>query len=239
MGRQIWMVWFGKPRHAAAQHAQESPRVITIPLMVLAGLSILGGALNLPGVHSLSIWLEHTIELAEHELEVAPWLQISWGGLNPLVALFSTLLALLAIYISWLIYGRRPLETGQKDPLKKALGFIFTGMENKWFVDEGYQAVFLKPYTAISRFLAEVIDGRFWHDFVHEKVIAGTYNFVSRTVLDLRIDQQGIDAIANGLGELTRRISSTLRRLQNGFVRTYALAVLFGVVAILGYLILK
>ncbi len=219
MGRQIWMVWFGKPRHAAAQHAQESPRVITVPLMVLAGLSILGGALNLPGVHSLTIWLEHTIELVEHELEVAPWLQISWGGLNPLVALFSTLLALLAIYISWLIYGRRPLEAGQKDPLKKALGFIFTGMENKWFVDEGYQAVFLKPYTAISRFLAEVIDGRFWHDFVHDKVIAGTYNFVSRTVLDLRIDQQGIDAIANGLGELTRRISSTLRRLQNGFVR--------------------
>jgi len=207
--------------------------------MVLAGLSALGGALNLPGVHSLSLWLEHTIEAAEHEVELAPWLNISWGGLNPVVALLSTVLALLAIYFSWLLYGRKPLEAGQKDPLKKPLGSIFTGMERKWFVDEGYGAVFVRPYAAISRFLAEVIDWRFWHDWFHDKVIAGTYQFVARTVLDLRVDQQGIDAVANGLGEATKRVSATLRRLQNGFVRSYALAVLFGVVIILGYLILK
>jgi NADH-quinone oxidoreductase subunit L len=239
MGRQIWMVWFGEARHEAAKQAEESPKLITVPLMVLAGLAVLGGALNLPGVHSLGLWLEHTIELAEHEAEVAPWLAISWGGLNPFVALLSTVLALLAIYLSWLIYGRKPLIAGQKDPLKKALGFIFTGMERKWFVDEGYGAVFIKPYEAISRFLAEVIDWRFWHDWFHEKVIAGTYQFISRTVLDLRVDQQGIDALANGLGELTKRVSAGLRRLQNGFVRSYALAVLFGVVIIVGYLVLK
>jgi NADH-quinone oxidoreductase subunit L len=239
MGRQVWMVWFGKPRHPAAEHAEESPQVITVPLMVLAGLSVLGGLLNFPGLNTLTNWLGHTIEAAEHEAQVASWLQISWGGFNPLVASISLGLALLALYISWLIYGRKPLEVGGKDPLKKPLGFIFTGMENKWFVDEGYQAVFLKPYAAISRFLAEVIDWRFWHDWFHDKVIAGTYQFISRTVLDLRIDQQGIDAFANGLGELTKRTSTGLRRLQNGFVRSYALAVLFGVVAILGYLILK
>ncbi len=239
MGRQIWMVWFGKPRHAAAEHAEESPKVMTVPLMVLAGLSILGGALNLPAIHSLGHWLEHTIETVEHEVHLAPWLAVSWGGLNPWVALLSTVLALAAIVISWLIYGRKPLETGQKDPLKKPLGFIFTGMENKWFVDEGYAAVFLKPYQAISRFLADVIDWRFWHDWFHDKVIAGTYQFLARVVLDLRIDQQGIDAIGNGLGKLTQQVSALVRRLQNGFVRSYALAVLFGVVFILGYLILK
>jgi NADH-quinone oxidoreductase subunit L len=239
MGRQIWMVFFGKPRHAAAGLAQESPQVITVPLMVLAALSVLGGALNLPFIHTLSNWLGHTIEAVEHEAEVAPWLAISWGGFNPLVALLSLVLALAAIYISWLIYGRKPLEAGQKDPLKKPLGFLFTGMENKWFVDEMYAAVILKPYAAISRFLADVIDWRFWHDWFHEKVIAGTYNFVSKTVLDLRVDQQFIDTIANGLGELVRRVSAGLRRLQNGFVRSYALAVLLGVVIILGYLLLK
>jgi NADH-quinone oxidoreductase subunit L len=119
------------------------------------------------------------------------------------------------------------------------LGFLFTGMENKWFVDEIYAAVLLKPYGAVARFLADVVDGRFWHDWFHEKVIAGLYNFVSKTVLDLRVDQQFIDAIANGLGNLTRRLSASLRRLQNGFVRSYALAVLFGVVLILGYLLFK
>jgi NADH-quinone oxidoreductase subunit L len=106
-------------------------------------------------------------------------------------------------------------------------------------VDEFYWAAFINRYVDIARFLADVVDGRFWHDFVHEKVIAGTYNWISRAVLDLRVDRQFIDAIANGLGELTKRISASLRRLQNGFVRSYALAVLAGVVIILGYLILK
>ena len=156
-----------------------------------------------------------------------------------IVAILSTVLALLAIFVSWLIYGHKPMAAGQKDPLKKGLGFIFTGMENKWFVDEGYQAVFIKPYAAISSFLADVIDSRFWHDWFHDKVIVGTYDFISKTVLDLRVDQQFIDAIGNGLGKLTRNVSAGLRRLQNGFVRSYALAVLFGVVVILGYLILK
>jgi NADH-quinone oxidoreductase subunit L len=227
MGRQVWMVFFGNPRHAAAAHAEESPRVITIPLMILAALAVLGGALNLPGVHSLTLWLEHTIAGVEA------------GEFNFLVAGLSTLLALTAIALSWVLYGRKPLVEGQKDPLKRLLGPVFTVFERKYWVDEAYWAVFVNRYVDIARFLADVVDGRFWHDFVHEKVIAGTYNWLSRTVLDLRVDQGFIDAIANGLGNLTKRISTSLRRLQNGFVRSYALAVLAGVVVILGYLILK
>jgi NADH-quinone oxidoreductase subunit L len=239
MGRQIWMVFFGEPRHEAAAHAEESPKIITVPLMVLAGLSLLGGALNLPGVHTFGHWLEHTIEMVEHGAHLPAWLQISWGGLNPIVALASTVLALLAIYFSWLIYGRKPLAAGQKDPLKKPLGFIFTGMENKWFVDEGYWAVFVDRYVDIARFLADVVDWRFWHDWFHEKVIAGTYNWLSHIALNRYADQKGIDAFFNGLGELTKRASTSLRRLQNGFVRSYALAVLLGVVVILGYLVMR
>ena len=119
------------------------------------------------------------------------------------------------------------------------LGPLFTVFERKYWVDEVYWALFINRYVDVSRFLADVIDGRFWHDWFHEKVIAGTYNWLSRTVLDLRVDQQFIDAIANGLGNLTSRISGGLRRLQNGFVRSYALAVLFGVVIIIGWLVLK
>ncbi len=108
MGRQIWMVFFGEPRHAAAAHAEESPRVITVPLMILAFLSIVGGALNLPGLHTLTAWLEHTIEVHPGEFV--------WS-----VAIISTVLALVAIYFSWLIYGRNPLRAGETDPLKRAI----------------------------------------------------------------------------------------------------------------------
>ena len=239
MGRQIWMVFFGEPRHEAAAHAEESPKVITVPLMVLAGLSILGGALNLPYVHTFGHWLEHTVELVEHEAHVAAWLEASWGGLNPYVALISTAAALLAILISWLIYGRNPLKSGQIDPLKKPLGFIFTGMENKWFVDEIYQAVILNPFAKLSEFLADVVDWRFWHDWFHETVIAGTYNWLSNIALNVYADQKGIDAFANWLGTATQWLSGVMRKIQNGFVRSYALSVLLGVVFIIGYLILK
>jgi len=239
------MVFFGKARHEAAGHAEESKPIITAPLMVLAGLSILGGALNLPYLHTFTNWLGHTlggegaavVEGAAQTVEAAPWYVL--GGLNLVVAGLSTALALAAIYLSWWLYGRKPLAAGQKDPLKKALGFIFTGMERKWFVDEIYWAAFVNRYVDLARFLADVIDGRFWHDWFHDKVLAGTYNWLSRIALDKIIDTRGIDAFFNGLGELTKRASTSLRRLQNGFVRSYALAVLFGVVVILGYLLMK
>ncbi len=229
MGRQIWMVFFGEHRHEAAAHAEESPKVMTVPLMVLAALSVLGGALNLPfkGFHQLGHWLEHTLG----EIEVL--------GFNLQVAGISTVLALVAIFFSWWLYGRNPLKAGQIDPLKKPLGPVFTGMENKWFVDELYQALILTPYTKLSYFFADVIDWRFWHDFVHETVIAGTYNWLSNIALNEYADSKGIDAFANGLGTWTQSFSATLRKVQNGFVRSYALSVLLGVVLILGYLILK
>lgn len=229
MGRQIWMVFFGEARSDAAKHAEESPKVMTVPLMVLAVLSVAGGALNLPfeGFHNLGHWLGHTIG----EVEGLP--------LNLPVAGISTVLALLAILVSWFLYGRNPLKAGQIDPLKKPLGFVFTGMENKWFVDEGYFALIINPFKKASAFLADVIDWRFWHDFVHDTVILGTYNWLSEIALNEYADQKGIDAFANWLGTATQSVSATLRKLQNGFVRSYALSVLLGVVLILGYLIFK
>lgn len=229
MGRQIWMVFFGEPRHEAAAHAEESPPVMTVPLMVLAVLSVIGGALNLPfeGFHQLGHWLEHTL----HEVESLP--------LNLLIALGATGSAVVAIYLSWLLYGRQFLRAGDADPLKRIFGPAFTGAENKWYVDELYHAIIVTPYVRLSRFLADVIDWRFWHDWFHDGVIAGTYNWVSRIGLNDIADQRGIDAFANGLARFTQWSSALLRRVQNGFVRSYALSVLLGVVLILGYLILR
>lgn len=227
MGRQIWLVFFGKPRHEAAEHAEESPKVITIPLIVLAVLSVIGGVLNMPGVETLTKWLEETVTY------------IHPGEFVITVALTSSILALLAILISWLIYGWKPLKTGQRDPLKIALGPFFTGMERKWFVDEGYKALFLDRYVNISHFLADTLDWKIWHDWFHEKVIAGGYIFLSHIVLNHYSDQRGIDAFFDGLGQWTKKSAAGLRRFQNGFVRSYALFVLIGVVAILGYLLFK
>jgi NADH-quinone oxidoreductase subunit L len=98
--------------------------------------------------------------------------------------------------------------------------------------------VILRPYARLCRFLSEEVDGRFWHDWFHEKVLAGTYNFLSNIALSRYADQRGIDSFFNGLGTTTQVFSAGLRRIQNGFVRSYALVVLLGVVAMIGYLLL-
>jgi len=226
MGRQIFMVFFGKERTEVAKHAEESPSVITTPLIILALLAVFGGVLNLPGLHTLTAWLEHTIEF------------IHPGEFNLTVAISSTILALLAIFLSWLVYGRKPMATGEKDPLKKMFGPIFSIFEKKYWVDEGYWAVFVDRYIDFARFLAQTIDWRFWHDWVHEAVIANNFQRLTHFLAD-PVDMGIIDGIANGLASVTQRASASLRKIQNGFVRSYALSVLLGVVLILGYLLIK
>jgi len=228
MGRQIWMVFFGKERTEVAEHAEESPPVMTVPLMVLAALATLGGVMNLPfdGFHNLGHWLEYTLGHVEAL------------GFDLGVAGISTILALLAIFVSWLLYGRKPLKEEQPDPLKKPLGFLYTGMENKWFVDEGYGAVIIRPFEKLAKFLSITIDWNFWHDWFHDSVLYAFFQWLAEFLSD-PIDMGIINAIADGLANLTKRSSDTLSRIQNGFVRSYALSVLLGVVAILGYLLFK
>lgn len=197
MGRQLVMVFFGKPRSTAAEGASESPKVMTIPLIILAGLSIIGGALNLPGVHTLEHWLSHT--LGEGKPAEFIWL----------VAGLSLVLALAGLGLAWLIYAGKMRKAEDPDPMKSKLGPIFTGMEHKWWVDEFYQALILNPYKAFSEFMANPVD--------------------------LGV----IDRIGGGLAAGARSASEGLSRLQNGYVRSYALWMLVGLVAIMTFLFLK
>lgn len=232
MGRQVLMVFFGKPRSEAAAHARDNPPLITVPLIVLAFFSTVGGILNLPRLHSFAEWLEHTVNVI-HPVEF-----------NIIAAVVASLVAVSGLFIAWVVYSWRykklqelPPAKRPDDPLRQWLGPIFTGMENKWWVDELYWAVILNPYIKSSRFLAEVIDWRFWHDWVHDSVIVRGYNSLAR-FLSGPIDLGVIDGIANGLASVTVRFAGSLRKVQTGYVRNYALMVFLGVVVILGYLIL-
>ena len=198
MGRQIFMVFFGKPRTPAADHSTESKPILIAPLVVLAALSVLGGALNFPGVYTLEHWLEPS--LAEN-LAV----KFEWS-----VALLSLSVALLGLLLAWGVYGKRSLGSPQNpDPLAKPLGGLFNGAHHKWWVDEFYQAAIVRPFERASEWLA----GAF--------------------------DHGGIDGVANGLGTITSMLAGWWGKFQNGFVRSYALVVVFGVVAILAFLALR
>ena len=243
MGRQIFMVFFGESRSEPATHAKESPAVMTIPLIVLAILSIIGGLLNLPGLHTFSVWLEHTIQVAgEHaaELEAA-----AEEGFNFIVAGLSTFLALAAVAAAWYLYMRRynemkrlPAKERADDPLRPMLGPVFTLLENKYWVDEFYGYIIVKPYLWISRFLAEKVDWDFWHDFFHDKVLAAGFNAITR-FLSGPVDLGIIDGIANFLGDGFKELAAQLRKIQTGFVRNYALSIFVGVIFIIGYLLIR
>ncbi|GAB4578472.1 MAG: NADH-quinone oxidoreductase subunit L [Anaerolineales bacterium] len=228
MGRQIWMVFFGKPRTDAAKHAKESPRLITIPLMVLAFLSIFGGALNLPGTHAFGHWLEHTMGHAAHSLEF-----------EMPIALISSGLALAAIAIAWFFYGRKPMASPEEvDPMRRLLGPIFIGMNAKWWVDEFYGWLIIRPYQRLAVFLADKVDWDFWHEWFHDSVISAGFQGLARLLAD-PIDLGFVDRVSYWLAEGTNNLSGLLSRVQNGFARNYALMVFMGVVVIVGYVILR
>jgi NADH-quinone oxidoreductase subunit L len=197
MGRQVFMVFFGQTRTRAAGAASENGPLVLVPLVILAVLSVFGGALNLPGVLTLEKWLEHTIE-AVRPSEFNGWLA---GG--------SLVVALTGVFVAWLVYGRRPAVRPQTaDPFQERLPGIFKPLSAKWWVDEFYQGTIVRGLRSLS------------------DALAGPF------------DQGLIDGIVNGFGYLSRGAASVLRRLQTGFVRSYALMVLFGVVAILAYVVI-
>jgi NADH-quinone oxidoreductase subunit L len=196
MGRQLMLIFFSEARSEAAKNATESKLVVTLPLMLLAILSVAGGALNLPGVHTLEKWLGHT--LGEGKPAHFVWL----------VAGISLVLALLGLGLGMWIYSRKQ-EKAYADPLKKALGPLFTALENKWWVDELYTAILLNPYRAFAQIMADSVD------------------------LGL------IDRIGGGLAAGTRVLAEGIRKLENGYVRSYGLLMLLGLAAIMTWLFLR
>jgi NADH-quinone oxidoreductase subunit L len=236
------MVFFSEPRSEPAAHAQESPAIMTVPLIILALLSIVGGFLNFPGLHTFTTWLEHTIQAVA---EGATGAEAAVGGFNMVVAITSTVLALAAIALSWYLYMRRtremqmlPLNQRPDDPLRSFIGPIFTLLENKYWIDELYGYLLIKPYQWFARFLADKVDWAFWHDFFHDTILAGGFNGFTR-LLSGPIDLGFIDGIANFIGDGFKELAAQMRKIQSGFVRNYALSIFIGVVFIIGYLILR
>ena len=153
-----------------------------------------------------------------------------------MVAGVSTGLALAGLGLAYGLYRAKPAKATERDPLE-GLGPLWAGMNRKWWVDELYGFLFIRPYVWLSRFLADTVDWRFWHDFVHNDIVKGGFNFLSRLTAE-GIDLGFIDRLANGLAELSKGIAARFRRVETGYVRNYALGVFFGAILVLGVFLL-
>ncbi|MER7248599.1 NADH-quinone oxidoreductase subunit L [Kribbella sp. NPDC000426] len=180
MTRVMMMTFFGKKRWAEDVHPHESPKLMTWPLIILAALSLGGGALYFVG-HWIVGWLD---PIVGNEEEHAPF-----------SATVSTIITLavvaVGIAISVLMYRRDiPREAPAGSP-------ITTFARRDLYGDALNEALFMRPGQYLTRTLV-------W------------------------FDNRVVDGLVNGLAALFGGLSGRLRRVQTGFVRSYALSMVFG-----------
>ena len=215
MFRLCFLTFFGKPRDDERHHhAHESPRSMTIPLVFLAVLSICAGWVGIP-------WLSHgyasaIVTFNGHPHHAEP---------SIILMLVSTIVALSGIGLAYLMYYK-----GRISPTAMGQRFkpIYTLLYNKYYIDEIYDAVIIRPTYALARFLwsfdATVIDGlvNFHGDFT-----------VWLATVKEWFDTHIVDGLVNGLGIVTGAASSALRLIQTGRLAHYLLAILLGVVVLM------
>jgi NADH-quinone oxidoreductase subunit L len=151
MGRQVALIFYGKPRTPEAEHAHESGPVMRWPLVVLAIGTIIAGAMNLPGLH----WLNDFLTPVLHE-DAAPF-TVAKG----ILAAVTTLLALGSAWLGWHLYAHvleNRIKVGKEDPGYRYLGDIWRGGEIAWGFDWLYQRAVVRPYRLLSGFLSDVFD---------------------------------------------------------------------------------
>jgi len=150
MGRQVALTFAGEVRDKDA-HPHEDLGTMKWPLYILAVASVLGGFMNLPGVHWLNDWLNPVLH------QEAELFTLSMG----IFAAVTVLLATGAGYLGYRMYsgaiGAR-IKPGDEDPAHYYLGDIWKGFEMGWGLDYVYQRIFVKPYRTLSTFLHDVFD---------------------------------------------------------------------------------
>ncbi len=204
--RLLIMAFHGKPRASAEVMARvhESPKVMTLPLLVLSLGAIFSGWLGYElfvGHNWQQFWGDSILVLAEHHAMEGAHHVPTWVKLLPVV------LAASGVGLAVLFYGFLPAMPGKIANLFRPLHQFFF---NKWYFDELYDVVFVKPAVRIGRFL--------WH----------------------RGDRDTIDGFGpDGLSALVLRISGFAARIQSGFVFHYAFAMLIGVVVLVSWYYLR
>jgi NADH-quinone oxidoreductase subunit L len=204
MFRLIFLTFFGKERYDERHvHVHESPKSMLVPLMILAVLSIVGGWLAAPafwgGPDYFAKFLEPVFaqgsaaesgaaEAAAHALEIP-------------LAIVAVITALIGLGIAYWLYIRNPQKPSE---LAKSMKGVYTTLLNKYYVDELYAAVVVKPLL-----------------------------WLSTKVLWQTVDVQIIDGAVNGIARGTTEVGDNVRHAQSGNTRSYAVWVIIGALVVI------
>ncbi|CAB4549175.1 unannotated protein [freshwater metagenome] len=232
MGRAYWMTFWGKYRGHA--HPHESPKVITVPLVILAACAVVLGFTNfpksffgfkLPG--SVTTRFEHFVE------PTFAFPPIQHAAFTPWLAIASTILAAGGLFIAYQYYEKNRGPHGLTSRSKIAhAGYTF--LENKYYLDNLYTGVIAGGTTgpiarAANWFNQNIIDG----------VVNGIGNGARKVagVVYVFADQIIIDGAVNGSGQGSEGAGQLLRKIQTGKVQQYASILFAGAVVLAGVLV--
>jgi NADH-quinone oxidoreductase subunit L len=203
MFRLIFLTFFGKQRYDEHQvHVHESPKSMLVPLMILAVLSIVGGWLAAPafwgGTDYFTKFLEPvfaggaieaaTAEAAAHALEIP-------------LAVIAVITATIGLLVAYWLYLKKPEKPAE---LAKSMKGAYTTLLNKYYVDELYAAVIVKPLL-----------------------------WLSTHVLWQTVDVQMIDGAVNGIAHGASEVGDGVRQAQSGNTRSYAVWVVIGAIVVI------
>jgi len=221
MFRALFMTFFGESRvdHHVAHHVHESPKIMTVPLMVLAGLSLIGGYIGIPhvlgGANHIHEFLAPVLgggaapakAHAGISILSQAWASGGEGGgheaaLELLMMVVSVVIALIGIGIAYLFYVKNPALPKLIAERRKGLyNLVF----NKYYVDELYEILFINSLKNLGTGL--------WKGF----------------------DEFIIDGSINGIAYLIGGLSGMMKRIQTGLVQNYAFSMIIGGIILVAY----
>jgi len=202
MFRLFYLTFHGKFRgtEKQQQHLHESPKTITIPLIILAVLSVAGGFIGIPEVFGGSHWLHHFLSPVFAASDFKMLSKELSHSTEITLMIVAVLAAGASIAAAWYYYVKNtnvPLaDNAVINPVQKTI-------YHKYYIDELYANVFLKPINWLSEVMHKVIE------------------------------LKGIDRAVNLLGESVTRISGQVRLLQTGYTGFYIFAMVVSIIMIL------
>jgi NADH-quinone oxidoreductase subunit L len=262
MFRLIYLTFFGAPRmsHETEHHIHESPRSMTVPLMVLAFCSIFAGYLgvspslaHLVGIHGeetnrfehflAPVFANPTTAVAAAETPApAP----EEGGESHATEYLLMALSVAAAGVGWWIAKRAYEKTGAevREPIAAAAPSVYRTLLNKYYVDEFYDKAFtgrspigrvrlgaIGAGEGLWKFDADVIDGGVNGAGWFTRFAGSVSSWWDKWIID--------GLCVNGPAWVARGLSTPVRWLQWGLVQWYALVMIFGVAGLLWYYVLR
>jgi NADH-quinone oxidoreductase subunit L len=220
VARMIALTFFGEAKYDPEHvHPHESPKAMTVPLVILAFMAIVSGFVGLPGKLNLFAQWVHFGDV-EHAFNLA-------------LDAFSTVLALSGLYLGWTIFGLKKVRI---DLAKSPLAWFYKLLQRRYYFDELYFNGIVHPISG------PIARAAYW---TNQKVLDAVINFAGAAAVSLGkglyngVDQPVIDGAVNGLAQGAGAAGNGLKFWQTGNVQIYAAGLFVGIAVFVGVFLVR